>query len=70
MCEIYDLYSRSVFGVALRLLNDQFAAEDVLHEVFLDLWVQPSKFEDNRCSLGASLLIDARHRALAIKARS
>jgi len=34
----YDQYSKLLFAVAFRILNDQKEAEDVLQEVFLQIW--------------------------------
>jgi len=34
----YDQYSKLLFAVAYRILNDQKEAEDVLQEVFLQIW--------------------------------
>ena len=41
MAELYDRYSSVVYAVALRVLGDTGAAEDVLQEVFLQLWRNP-----------------------------
>jgi RNA polymerase sigma-70 factor (ECF subfamily) len=35
---LYDLHSTSLFSVAARILNDTKAAEDVLQEVFIQVW--------------------------------
>ena len=37
MADLYDRYSSIVYGVALRVLGDTTAAEDILQEVFLQL---------------------------------
>jgi RNA polymerase sigma-70 factor (ECF subfamily) len=36
--EIYDRFSRILFAAAFRVLNDRVAAEDVLQDVFLQIW--------------------------------
>ena len=38
MSELYDRYSKVVYAVALRVLQDTTAAEDVLQETFLAAW--------------------------------
>jgi RNA polymerase sigma-70 factor (ECF subfamily) len=38
LSELYDRYSRLVFGVALKILNDEQAAEEITQDVFLQIW--------------------------------
>jgi len=64
MAELYDRYSAVVYAVALRVLGDTMAAEDVLQEVFLQLWRNPSAFDATRGSLGAWLAVISRNRAI------
>jgi RNA polymerase sigma-70 factor (ECF subfamily) len=64
MAELYDRYSSVVYAVALRVLGDTGAAEDVLQEIFLQLWRNPGAFDAARGSLGAWLAVIARNRAI------
>ena len=64
MAELYDRYSPVVYAVALRVLGDTMAAEDVLQEVFLQLWRNPGAFDAARGSLGAWLAVISRNRAI------
>ena len=64
MTLLYDRYSSIVYGVALRVLGDTGAAEDVLQEVFLQLWRNPGAFDSSRGNLGAWLAVIARNRAI------
>ena len=64
MAELYQRYSSLVYSVALRVLGDTAAAEDVLQEVFMQLWRNPAAFDANRGSLGAWLAVIARNRAI------
>jgi len=64
MAQLYDRYSPVVYSVALRVLADTGAAEDVLQEVFLQLWRNPAAFDSNRGSLGAWLAVITRNRAI------
>ncbi len=46
--EIYKRYSRVAFSLALRLLNDAGAAEDIVQEVILKVWRNPDSYDSNR----------------------
>ncbi len=64
LSRVYDLYSTVVYSVAMRVLRDPAAAEDVMQEVFLKLWQQPDSFADHRGSLCGWLAVVARNRAI------
>ena len=64
LAELYDRYSSVVYGVALRILQDTGAAEDLLQEVFLQLWRRPDAFDSSRGSLTAWLAVITRHRSI------
>jgi len=64
LSELYDRYSSVVYGVALRILQDTGAAEDLLQDIFLQLWRRPDAFDSSRGTLGAWLAVIARHRSI------
>ena len=64
MAALYDRYSSIVYSVALRVLGDTGAAEDILQDVFMQLWRNPGLFDSSRGSLGAWLAVIARNRAI------
>ena len=64
MTLLYDRYSSIVYAVALRVLGETGAAEDVLQEVFLQLWRNPGAFDSSRGNLGAWLAVITRNRAI------
>jgi RNA polymerase sigma-70 factor (ECF subfamily) len=57
MAELYDRYSVVVYSVSLRVLGDTGAAEDVLQEVFLQLWRNPDLFDASRGNLAPWLAV-------------
>ena len=61
---VYDDHSRSVYGAALRILNDPARAQDVTQDVFLRVWRNPKRFDASRGELGSYLRLMARSRAL------
>lgn len=64
LAELYDRYSSVVYAVALRVLQDAAAAEDVLQDIFLQLWRNPDSFDASRGSLTAWLAVISRHRSI------
>jgi RNA polymerase sigma-70 factor (ECF subfamily) len=64
MALLYDRYARVVYSVASRILCDSSTAEDILQEVFMQLWRNPQAFDASRGSLGAWLAVVTRHRAI------
>src|SRR5579862_330335 len=64
MSELYDRYSRVVYAVALRILQNAQAAEDLLQDVFLQLWRNPDAFDASRGSMPAWLAVISRNRAI------
>ena len=64
MADMYHRYSGIVYGVALRVLGNTSAAEDVLQEVFLQLWRNPQAFDADRGRLAPWLAVIARNRSI------
>jgi len=64
MAALYDRYSGLVYAVALRVLGDTGKAEDILQDVFLQLWRNPTAFDSSRGNLGPWLTVIARNRSI------
>ena len=64
MAAIYDRYSKVVYSVALRVLRDPASAEDVLQEIFMQVWRSPARFIATRGSLGGWLAVVTRNRSI------
>jgi len=67
--QLYERHSRGVFSLALRLLTDSPAAEEVVQETFLKLWRQPSSYQPTRGRLFPWLLGVAHHHAVDLLRR-
>lgn len=61
---LYDRYSRLAFTVAMRVLSDQAAAEDVVQDAFLSVWRRSATFRAERGSLRSWLCTIVRNRAI------
>lgn len=64
MAALYDRFSSIVYAVALRVLQDTGAAEDVLQDIFMQLWRNPRAFDSSRGNMAAWLAVIARNRAI------
>lgn len=67
--KVYERHSRGVYSLALRLLTDGPAAEEVVQETFLKLWRQPSAYQPSRGRLFPWLLGVAHHHAVDVLRR-
>jgi RNA polymerase sigma-70 factor (ECF subfamily) len=61
---LFDRYYRQVFSVAHRILRDSGEAEDLMQEVFLEIYRDADKFDPARGSVKNWLLQYANHRSL------
>jgi RNA polymerase sigma-70 factor (ECF subfamily) len=75
LAQLYDNYRVILFGLLMRILNNREEAEDVLQEVFLQVWRKAADFDENRgrpftwlVTLGRSRGID-RLRTLSARER-
>ncbi len=66
MAELYDRYSSVVYSVALRVLSETSAAEDVLQEIFMQLWRNPGSFDAGRGNVAPWLAVITRNRAVDV----
>jgi len=60
----YDRYRLILFGLILRTLHDREEAEDVLQEVFLQVWRRAGDFDEARGRAFTWLVTIARSRAI------
>jgi RNA polymerase sigma-70 factor, ECF subfamily len=65
LAALYDRYAGMLSSVLNRILRDQQAAEEILQDIFFQLWRAPSRFDPARGSLPAWLMVIARNRAIS-----
>ena len=65
---LYGRHHVRVYRFVLRFLNDEAAAEDMVSEVFFDVWRQADRFE-RRSQVSTWLLAIARNKALSLLRR-
>ena len=64
LAALYDATSRTVYGLLLRILSDASAAEEVLLDVYTQVWRQAASYSRERGSAMAWLTTIARSRAI------
>lgn len=62
--QLYERYHRLALGLAVRMLSDQQAGEDVVQEVFLALWRRAERYQSDRGTVKTWLLAMVHHRAV------
>jgi RNA polymerase sigma-70 factor (ECF subfamily) len=61
---LYDRYGRPVYSLVLRILQQPASAEEIVQDVFLQLWKNADQYQISRGPLGPWLFTVARNRAL------
>jgi RNA polymerase sigma-70 factor, ECF subfamily len=63
---LYGRYGRLVYGMALRVLRDDSAAEEVTQDVFLRVWEKAGTYSAEKARLSTWLMRIARNRAIDV----
>lgn len=64
LADVFDRLAPSVYSGALRVLGNGSAAQDVVQDVFVELWGHPGRYDPAAGSLRTYLVVLARHRAV------
>jgi len=62
--QLYDRHSRIVYALVLRILQQAGTAEEVVQDIFLQLWRNAQRYDESRGPFVPWLLTLARNRAL------
>jgi RNA polymerase sigma-70 factor, ECF subfamily len=65
LAHLYDRYARMLSSMLNRILRDTQAAEEILQDIFYQLWCTASRFDASRGSLPGWLLVIGRNRAIS-----
>jgi RNA polymerase sigma-70 factor (ECF subfamily) len=64
LAEVFDRFGPVVFGAAVGIVGDGSSAQDVVQDVFVELWRHPDRFDPDIGSLRTYLMVLARNRAM------
>lgn len=64
LADLYDRHAAGVFGLARRITGRPEDAEEVVQDVFAQVWRQACRYEDERASVAGWVLMLARTRAI------
>jgi RNA polymerase sigma-70 factor (ECF subfamily) len=64
LSDAYDRYGAATFGLLVGMLRDRGAAEDVLQQVFLEVWRRAGSYDPARAGLLTWIFTIARSRAI------
>jgi RNA polymerase sigma-70 factor, ECF subfamily len=65
LAALYDRYSGLLCGILNRILRDAQAAEEILQDVFFQVWRNAAQFDPARGSIAGWLVVAARNRAIS-----
>ncbi len=64
LAKLYDLYAKLLYGFILSIVKKQEEAEDVLQEVFVQIWEKSSLFDTSKGNVYTWLVTLSRNRAI------
>lgn len=64
LASLYDHYSRPLFALAVRILNDSREAEDIVHDGFLSVWEKARDFDHVKGAPFSWIVTMVRNRAI------
>lgn len=64
LAELYDRHGRLIYSLAVRIVRDQGEAEDIVQEVFAQVWRQAARYRESRGNVVAWMLNVTRSRAI------
>jgi RNA polymerase sigma-70 factor (ECF subfamily) len=67
MATLYERHSGVLLGLAMRIVKNRREAEDLLHDVFLEVWRSAKDFDPKRGRVRTWLAIRMRSRALDLQ---
>ena len=64
MVDLYDALAKPMFSLSLKILNDRWEAEEVIQDVFSNLWNKPNSFSPDKGKLSTWVLTLTRNKSI------
>ena len=64
LAQLYERHVMQMLAVAVKILKSQKDAEDLIHDVFLEIWNKAGDFDTSRSSVRTWILMRVRSRAI------
>jgi RNA polymerase sigma-70 factor (ECF subfamily) len=64
VAELYDRYGASVYGLALRVLGQPDLAEEIVQDVFAQVWREAARYDPARSTVAGWIVMLTRTRAI------
>ena len=64
LAALYDAYSGLLMGLGVKFLRDPGVAEDITHDLFVEIWRTASDFDPSRASARTWIMMKARCRLI------
>ena len=70
LAALYDRHAPACYRIALRVARDRCVAEEAVQDAFLDFWRTVARFDPERGTVGAFLVLLVRRRAVDLVRRN
>jgi RNA polymerase sigma-70 factor (ECF subfamily) len=70
LIELYRIYGRQLYALGVRMLGDGSAAEELVQEVFVRVWQNAARFDEQRASPRTWIFMLARNTAIDMHRRA
>lgn len=64
LSQLYDTYTRLLYSLIIKIVKNQEVAEDILQEVFVQVWDKASKFDGNKGTVYTWLTTMSRNKSI------
>jgi len=64
LAEVFDCFGAAVYSAAAYVVGTGGGAQDIVQDVFVELWCNPDRYDPDSGSLRGYLMLLARHRAV------